>query len=41
MKYRITLEIEGKTINDALGWVFSAVESDGDLDALSIERIDE
>lgn len=41
MRYRITLEIEGETINDALGWVFSAAESNGDLDAVSIERIDE
>lgn len=41
MKYKITLEIDGDNINDALGWVYSATEVGGDLDAVTIERIDE
>lgn len=39
MKYKITVEIDGDSINDALGWVFSAVEEAGDLDAVTIERM--
>lgn len=41
MKYKITVEIDGENINDALGWVFSAVAEAGDLDAVTIERISE